>query len=415
MQPINYMAQNQPDLMKNFLSGLQTGAAILQSQEQQQEKIRAQKQLEQYGLDLQSTMADPTAEAFGKLALKYPSQREAIVASSKFFTESQQNSAFNDASKIFNALNSGNNEAALKIATEKRDALKNSNKPTSDYDSVIDLINTNPKAALSTVGLIGASIDPKKWTDVFKSGAEIETAKTASEKEKSLLAQEATKAKFAESNAVLDLQKKGWDITKLQEDIKIAKENSRIAAINAQISRENNLLKRQELGMKAQEMIEKRDDVIREKAASAQSSFADMDNFLNTADKILATPKDVIKSATGPISSRLPTVSQKTADFEALVSTLGSQAFISQIPKMKGSGSITEIEGKKLESSLQNLSLTQSPEQFISNVREAQRLILKGRKNLADRTGIPQGVPDTPAAQPASTEVDALLKKYGGQ
>jgi hypothetical protein len=82
---------------------------------------------------------------------------------------------------------------------------------------------------------------------------------------------------------------------------------------------------------------------------------------------------------------------------------------------MKGLGALTEAEGKKLQSSLQNLSLTQSPEQLTANVREAQRLILKGRKNLADRTGVPQGVPDTPAAQPAASEIDALLKKYGGR
>ena len=394
--------------MQKLLVGLQAGESIANSIQQSQERERQQKILQNYQTDLQDTMQNPTGEAFGKLALKYPGQREAIVASSKLFTDAQQTSAFNDASKIFNALNLGNSDAALKIATIKRDALKNAGRATEDYDAMIEAINTNPKAAQATVGLIGSSIDPKKWTETFKAAPEIQEAQSKAQTA-------AAKAKFAESEAVLDLQKKGWDITKLQEDIKINKENSRIAAINAQISRENNLLKRQELGMKAQEMIEKRDEVIREKVASAQSSFSDMDNFLNTADKILTTPKDVIKSATGPISAKLPTLSQSTADFEALVETLGSQAFMSQIPKMKGLGALTEAEGKKLQSSLQNLSLTQSPEQLTANVREAQRLILKGRKNLADRTGVPQGVPDTPAAQPAASEIDALLKKYGGR
>ncbi|MFZ9264664.1 MAG: hypothetical protein ACO222_05840 [Polynucleobacter sp.] len=408
MQPINYLPQQQPDIGARFLSGLQAGAALGQLQQQQQAREQAQKMQEQYAIDLQSTMKNPTAQAFGELALKYPGQREAILASGKYVTEAQQNTLFSDAAKIYNALNTGNADAALAYATQKRDALKNAGKDFSDYEEVISSINNSPDAAKATIGIIGASLDPKKWLEIHKAPSEIAEAGSRA-------ATAATKAKFAESEAVLDLQKKGWDITKLQEDIKIAKENSRIAAINAQISRENNALKRQELGMKAQEMIDKRDEAIREKVASAQSSFADMDNFLNTADKILSTPKDVIKSATGPISAKLPTVSQSTADLEALVETLGSQAFMSQIPKMKGLGALTETEGKKLQSSLQNLSLTQSPEQFTANVKEAQRLILKARKNLADRTGIPQGVPDTPAAQPASSEIDALLKKYGGQ
>jgi hypothetical protein len=408
MQPINYLPQQQPDFAARFLSGLQAGAALGQLQQQQQEREKAQKLQEQYAIDMEKVTKNPTAQSFGELALKYPGQREAILASGKYVTEAQQNTLFGDAAKIYNALNTGKPDAALSYATQKRDALKNSGRDFSDYEEVISAINTNPEAAKSAVGIIGASLDPKKWLEIHKAPSEISESQSKA-------AQEATKAKFAESEAVLDLQKKGWDITKLQEDIKINKENSRIAAINAQISRENNLLKRQELGMKAQEMIEKRDEVIREKVASAQSSFSDMDNFLNTADKILTTPKDVIKSATGPISAKLPTLSQSTADFEALVETLGSQAFMSQIPKMKGLGALTEAEGKKLQSSLQNLSLTQSPEQLTANVREAQRLILKGRKNLADRTGVPQGVPDTPAAQPAASEIDALLKKYGGR
>lgn len=408
MQPINYLPQQQPDFAARFLSGLQAGAAFGELQQKQQEREKAQKLQEQYAIDLQATMQNPTAQAFGELALKYPGQREAIISSGKYITEAQQSTLFNDAAKIYNALNTGKPEAALAYATQKRDALKNAGKDSSDFDEVIASINSNPEAAKSTIGIIGASLDPKKWLEIHKAPSEISEAGSRA-------ATAATKAKFAESEAVLDLQKKGWDITKIQEDIKIAKENLRIAAINAQISRETNALKRDELGLKMREMMDKRDEVIREKVSSAQSSFADMDNFLNTADKILATPKDVIKSATGPISTRLPTVSQSTADFEALVETLGSQAFMSQIPKMKGLGALTEAEGKKLQSSLQNLSLTQSPEQFISSVREAQRLILKGRKNLADRTGIPQGVPDTPAAQPAASEIDALLKKYGGK
>ena len=87
---------------------------------------------------------------------------------------------------------------------------------------------------------------------------------------------------------------------------------------------------------------------------------------------------------------------------------------MAQIPKMKGTGALSEGEGKKLQASLQNFSLKQSPERLIDNMKEAQRLILKGRSNLAKKYGVPDAVPDTPAAAPSAGEIDALLKKYGG-
>jgi hypothetical protein len=207
----------------------------------------------------------------------------------------------------------------------------------------------------------------------------------------------AVEAKFAESNAVVDLTKKGWDITKIQEDIKIAKQNANIAALNAATAKETNALKRQENELKLQDMIDKRDATVRQVTAEVESARGDMDNFLNTANRILQTPKEVINSATGPIASRLPTTGQATADFEGLVETLGSQAFMSQIPKMKGSGALSEREGDKLQASLQNLSLKQSPERLIENVKESMRLIEKARKTLS----IKSGLPDTPSDIPS--------------
>lgn len=405
MQPIQYVPQA-VDPMQKLLVGLQAGESIASSIQQTQERERQQKILQDYQSDLQTTMKNPTGEAFGQLALKYPGQREAIVASSKLFTEAQQNSAFNDASKIFNALNIGNNDAALKIATIKRDALKNAGRDATDYDAMIEAINTNPQAAKASVGLIGASIDPKKWTETFKAAPEIEEAKSKA-------AQAATKAKFAESEAVLDLQKKGWDITKIQEDIKISKENSRIAALNAQIAREGNALKREEMGIKLQELKDKRDEAIRGKTAEVESARFNIDNMLNTADRALKNPS--LNSVLGSIQGRLPAVlSDEANDAIALIDTLGSQAFLSQIPNVKGMGALSNAEGEKLQSALQNLSRKQSEKQFRENLNEAQRLMLKARKNISTRFGVPDTAPDTPAVQPSTQDIDALIKKYGG-
>jgi hypothetical protein len=214
--------------------------------------------------------------------------------------------------------------------------------------------------------------------------------------------------------ALQELEKRGWDIKKIASDINIDKQNSRIAAMNAATAKEGNALKRQELQIKVNEAIDKRNETIRTKAADLESATSSIDNMINTADRILQTPKNIIGSAAGPVSSRMPTLTQDTADFEALVETLGSQAFMAQIPNLKGMGALSNAEGEKLQAALQNFTLKQSPEQLLKNVKEAQRIIMKGRKVLSDRYGVPQTIPDTPDVKSTGSEVDALIKKYGG-
>jgi hypothetical protein len=200
MQPINYIPQQQSDFAERFLSGLKAGASLGELHQQQQAREKAQKMQEQYALDLQSTMKNPTAQAFGELALKYPGQREAILASGKYVTEAQQNTLFGDAAKIYNALDTGKADAALSYATQKRDALKNSGRDFSDYEEVISAINTNPEAAKSAVGIIGASLDPKKWLEIHKAPSEISESQSKA-------TQEGVKAEFARPVAMAELAK----------------------------------------------------------------------------------------------------------------------------------------------------------------------------------------------------------------
>src|SRR5690606_31575313 len=152
-------------------------------------------------------------------------------------------------------------------------------------------------------------------------------------------------------------------IQAIQNDIEYKRESNRIAAMRADADREGNALKRKELELKIEDTIRERDAKVREKAGEIESARLNIDNMLNTADRILATPMSVVGAAAGPVSSRLPTLSQDTSDFEALIENFDAQAFLSQIPNMKGMGALSENEGKKLAAALQSFSLKQSPEQ----------------------------------------------------
>lgn len=415
VQPIDYLGMlPQVDLGQSLLSGIQAGSALGAIRDKRQADEQAKAMQAQYSADLEQTLANPTARNFAALTAKYPRQREAFKQSWEILDKDQQDAEFGAGAKVYSALRNGRPDAALQVLDQQIAAMENTGQDVSDLKNIRAQIQRDPNVAAGHVGLVLSSVDPERWSKIATEMRASEQAPFDLTEKQAKAQKAAVDAKFAESMAVQDLAKKGWDIAKLQNDIGISRQNTQIAAMNANLKRETNDLKRQELQQKVNDAQIKRDDAVREKVATVESARASIDNMLNTADRVLQTPFGVVGSAAGPISSKLPTIGQETADFEELVNTLSSQAFMAQIPNLKGMGALSNAEGEKLQSSLQNLSLRQSPERLIENVREAQRLMLKARSTVADRYGVPDITPDTPAVTPAASEIDALLQKYGG-
>lgn len=433
MQPMNYMIQTSSpsDAFQQGMTqtaGLMATAAdyrksqALATAQQQANELALQKQQ-----DFRAVAEAPTYENVRRLMIQYPELSEQFKRSLDSLGDERKQGILSGAFSVSRALEKGNTDAALKLVDNAIEAAKNSGDSQIKFqlETTRDMIVANPNAALfSLQGTLFGGMGGDKYAQARKSIGEddrsselqpalVEKGKADASEAQSKATIAAAKAKFAESDAAIDLQKKGWDITKIQEDIKINKLNSQIAAMNAQTSRMNAGTAVAEKNIKLQELIDKRETAVREKVAEVEAARFNIDNMLNTADRVLKTPKGVISSAAGPISSRIPTMSSDTADFEALVSSLGSQAFLSQLPNIKGMGQLSNIEGDKLQAALQNMSLKQSPERLVENVKEAQRLLLKVRKNVATRYGVPESVPDTPAATPSGANIDALLKKYG--
>lgn len=422
VQPMNY-AINVPDPIDAFAKSYNLGAGLRKADQEAQDRemaIEAQRQRQAALARLRAPDAT-SADYENAMLMVDKDQAETIRKTFEMRSAEENKGALGRTAPVVFALKTGNTDQAIQIMRDQAAAKRNAG----DEDGALyleryaDAAKEAPeKIADFFAGQMtlipGGKEALENVLKITKERREAEIAPVELSEARAKAQKAAVDAKFAESMAVKDLEKKGWDITKIQEDIKIQKENSRIAALNAQIAREANQVKREEMGLKLQEMQQKRDDAIREKVATVESARSQMDNMLNTADRILKTPAGVVSSAAGPISSRLPTTSAETADFEELVNTLGSQSFLAQIPNIKGMGALSNAEGEKLQAALQSFSLRQSPQRLLENVREAQRLILKGRTNLAKRSGIPDSVPDTPQAQPGAEDIDALLKKYGG-
>lgn len=413
--PVNFASSiPQVDAGQSLLEGLQLGAAVKQMQRQRADDQLAEQAKVKYAQDLQATFDNPTPQSFAALSAKYPQQREAFKQSWDILSKEQKDAEFLAGAQAFNAINSGNIDVAKSLLDQRIVAMENSGQNPANMQAIRTALDGQPNAVRNQLGVILSAVDPDRWVKLSQAGTAATKAESELTEQQAKAVKAATEAKFAESTAAAELEKKGWDIQKIQSDMAIAKENSRIAALNAQLSREQNQLKRDELNTKLQQMKQDRDTAVREKAADLESARGNVDNMLNTADRLLNTPIGVVESAAGPISARTPTLSQDTADFEEMVNTLGSQSFLAQIPNIKGMGALSNAEGEKLQAALQNFSLRQSPQRLLENVREAQRLLLKARKNITARSGMPETIPDTPAAEPSQDEISALLRKYGG-
>lgn len=418
-QPFNYMI-DLPDPTSNLVRAINIKGAVDQQRQQQAQVESAAAAQRQLQSDLASLGPNATPAALSQLMVKYPQMSEQFKRTYDVLSAEQQKSRVDQASQIYAALEAGQPEIAQRLLAEQAEAYRNTGleREAKTLEDLAELTRVSPESARTSTGLFLASaMGPEKFTSTFTS---LERERAEKQLDPSRLTEQQAKAqkaavdaRFAESDAALDLEKKGWDIRKIQEDIAVAKENARIAAIDKQLQREQNELKRQELQQKLVDAQSARDAKVREKVATVESARMNIDNMMTTADRILNTPIGVVEDATGPISARLPTLDQDTADFESLIENLDAQAFLAQIPNIKGMGALSDAEGKKLAAALQNFSLKQSPQRLLENVREAQRLLLKARSNIASQHGVPETLPDTPAVESSPGDIDAILKKYG--
>jgi hypothetical protein len=423
---------------ESALKGYQAGAAIRQDQMQQQQQQLALQQQQRQQQYLQQFMSKPqkTAQDYADAIVQMPQLREQFESSWKLRSADQQQSHLSDVSQYYAAVRNGKPEIAADLMDQRATAMENSGADKREIDALrtqAQLVREHPEFAGNVMGLMLASLPggDKVIESVGKIGAEdraaakapaeLRTAEAGANKAEADAETAKVAAKYADQSAVMDLQKKGWDIKKVVADIEIAKEANRIAAMNAATSREGNQLKREELQLKAQEARTALDDKIREKVAGAEASAATMDNMLNTIERLRKNP--ALGTVVGPVAGNemyphtlmgsntaaamgITASANDRADAIALIEQLGSQAFLSQVPNMKGQGALSNAEGEKLQAALANLKRTQSEKQFRESLDEAFRLVNKGRQNLSVRTGVPLSAPDIPAARPKPSSSD---------
>lgn len=429
-EPINYLSQfaNIPSPTQAILSGIQTAESLDQLHQknlQEKQALEAQMQMQK---DVAQIYTNPSVQGITGLMVKYPALADKWKIPLESMTAQQKAAKIQQANEIFMPLLTGDRETAIASLDRQAAAAKNAGdvQGATSLELMHKLVSSTEtgkagdNAVLASVGMFMQAAMGEDFNKVYKpimdaklarDKAPGEEAKTKAETDKLTFEGQkaAVDAQFAQQNAVAELEKKGWDIKKLQAGIENDKLNSQIALGQLNVARESNDIKRQEMQVKVDELKQIRQEKTQEKLATLTNIRYNSDNMLNsieTALKFYENDPEAVFAATGPVASKTPTIRPGVADFETAIETLKAQGFLTQVPQMARMGQLSDAEGKKLADALRNFSLRQSAPSLKKNLAEAQRLILKARKNAADHYGQPDTVPDTPENPPKVVTVD---------
>lgn len=397
MNPIDYtQLQVQPDVYGGILQGQKDKLLLDAAKQQQAQQQQEQERLSLYRQQLSDYFAAPSPDKLLQIQTMFPEQSKAFEPLVKRMSEKQLQSELSAGMQISNMLGSGNVDGATKLLDTHIEGVKNAGGDPTSLINIKQAITSDPKNAkayidFTVANIMGADkfknyIDAKNATEEEKRKADlfpIEKGKAeAAAKEAAAKAVQAeTEAKYADANAQLNLMDK-------KSQIEYRKKQTEIATLNAAIAREGNALKRQELQIQLAQKQQDFSQKVQEKQADFNAQLTSTDNMLDTIYAIKNTNKSVQSRSLGPLASRAPTLTQGGADFEANIDTLKSQVFLNQVRDFVGKGALSDAEGKKINESVQNLSMRQSPEQFNKNLNTIELLLMKGRTNLGTRYGM---------------------------
>jgi spore germination cell wall hydrolase CwlJ-like protein len=149
-----------------------------------------------------------------------------------------------------------------------------------------------------------------------------------------------------------------------------------------------------------------------------------IDSLFRTGQKALDLSRhEGLDAAVGPISSKLPTFRESTANFETDIENLGTRIFINTINRMRelsktggAVGSVTEKEMTKLENAMQNLSLRQGEGNMRKNLSGVAKEINDSMRSIAEayKQQYGEDLPYQPLELPAEASGEGWQDMGGG-
>jgi hypothetical protein len=374
----------QPNIAGSLLGGIAAGQQLGAQQ-------AAQNKAAMYSADLQNYLQNPTASSASAMIAKYPESQKALSASFDIYDKGQKEDIFKSGTQAYSAIQNGRPEIALGILDERIKAAENSGQDTKDLVSLKQSIQQDPRGAGAGLALTMSALNPDGWSKIAseqrsaaKAPAELSLAESKAQKA-------GVDAKYAESNAAKDLEKKGMDIWKIGQDVNIAKLNSQIAAMNAEsmrqrngIASEANNLKQQDLNLKIQDKVTARDTAVRAKADEAETGANAINGISSLLGEILGD-EDSLRAASGTLGIRGAIPGTKARSTAGKLDQLRDSLAASNLDKLKGPMSDKDIEF--LRRLAGNLDRYQDEDQLIKELNRLNEFLPSSMDKLNSKYG----------------------------
>jgi len=390
---------------QSFMQGVQMRSAI-EAQNMQRQQLAQQQQLaaqQQKDLAALAANPNPTAEDYAKFSLKYPQMADNVRKSWDMMGADKQKNQISAGTQILSALRSGNTDVAVDLLNQRATAQRNSGDETAAKatEALAQTAQMNPKVASDTIALtLSAAMGPNNFSNAM--GALLKTPEEAERLRQENLAAPTTQA----------LEQQG-----MIEDIQSKRLKRQLDMIDSQLKQTESSAKVQELQTKREDLLKKeqdRKDAESAKQAAAQSTYIGLEGQIDVIDRLLASP--VTEGGIGGVGSFSRWAlalkpSSEAKDFNALLETVKSQQFLSNLAALKRSGGtlgqVTEAEGMRMEKAIASLDADQSPEAFKAAVNTIKNSLRRVQNEIVASGKLPKG-----ATGPGSTFV-TKSQKYG--
>lgn len=417
-QPYNYMLDipNPIDSVnQSIASGFNLAAKVDQVQQQREQMAVQKEQQAQMNQSLQYLSQNPSPENYARVMTMYPQLSENLKRAYDTMDDGKRKTTLNVSSQSYAALLNNQPEIAKQIITDAANAYENSgqSKDAGVLRGYAKLIDNNPAAARTSIGLMMAATDPDKFKDIYST---LGQEQRANEMQPYDIAESKAKTAYTEAQT---------------NDIPLAAEDRRAGVDNQGRKIEyDNQFNYDKLSQDQQQFYDGLDKTERIEAAKLRSTKGETPEqkmkrleqaesysvaarnaaSASTSAANLASDIAGIKDSTGGYWNRamrnIPGFSEY--DFAQKVETMKSQVFLSQIDQMRGLGALTESEGAALKASIASLDLNQSPDIFQKNLTQIAKTLSAVAKTASKKAQI-----YSTRGQGYSQEVVAAARELG--
>lgn len=362
--------------LQGFNGGLQLGVAYADRQRALKQAEEDKLARQQMNVDLANLANNPTPEGYSKVMTMYPQLSENLKRAYDTMDDGKRKNTLSLASQSYAALANNQPDIAKQVLGDAATAYENSGnkKDAGVLRGYVKMIENNPSAARTSIGMLMASTNPDKFSEIYgKLGEEqranemqpyqigqisANTAKTKAETNDIPLAAEDRRTGVENQGKNIEYNNQ-YNYDKLGQDwkIELAKmsQQEQIEAARLRAAKNETSVQRMERLEKAQSFSN---------AASTAASTAKL-----AADLIADYKKLSDASGAGVWNAAWRNVPGSAEyDFSRRVDTLKSQAFLIGAQSLKGLGAMTEMEGKKVTDALGNLDLSQNTGQVVQQL-----------------------------------------------